>query len=44
MRRRLNEIAKIDMRNSVSVKRHTRRHNTLSHVQNFLSDDPMQRR
>ena len=36
MRRRL-----IDMRNSGSVKRHTRRHNTLSHVQNFLSDDPL---
>ncbi|HSE20254.1 MAG TPA: hypothetical protein VLB68_01310 [Pyrinomonadaceae bacterium] len=44
MRRRLNETAKIDMRNSVSVKRHTRRNNTLSHVQNFLTDDPLQRR
>ena len=45
MRRRLNEKAKIEiMRNSASVKRQTRRYNTLSHVQNFLSDDPLQRR
>lgn len=46
MRRRLDEIAGtgIDVRNNVSVKRHTRRHNTLSHVRNFLIDDPLQRR
>lgn len=46
MRRRLDEIAnnEIDVRNNVSVKRQIRRHNTLSHFQNFLTDDPLQRR
>jgi hypothetical protein len=34
----------IDVRNSASLKRQTRRYNTLSHVQNFLTNDPLQRR
>jgi hypothetical protein len=46
MRQRLDKIAdnEVDVQSSVSVKRHTRRHNTLSHVQNLFADDPLQRR
>ena len=38
MHRAFDEIAddEIGMRNSVPVKRRTRRHNTLSHVQEFV--------
>lgn len=34
----------IDLRRLVPAKRHTGRHNTLSHVQNFLVEDTLQRR
>jgi hypothetical protein len=35
---------KINVRTSVSGKRHIRRRNTLSHINNFLTDEPLQRR
>ena len=36
--------SEIDVRNSASLKRQARRYNTLSDVQNFLTNDPLQRR